>query len=91
MTDAGSAQMQVEVTVSGLKGRILTSEPQDDFSSLVSTAASVEELPLNYGISREGLVSQPREYAAAAADLFRRFNVDLPLDLLRGIQSKMGR
>lgn len=92
LTEAGSDWMRVEITVSGLRGRSLAADPQSDFSSLPAAEATVDELPLVYDVSREDLVARPREFAAgASAELFRRFNVDPPQDLLRGMQEDLRR
>ena len=84
--------MSIEVLVSGLKGRMIYVDSHRarwplDFAHV----ANIVSFPSNRIISREELVATQKELALELAkELFRRFNWDPAIDLLRDWQEKKG-
>jgi len=84
-TDAGNDVMRLEITVAGLDGRLLRVEPSRWLRK--GYIASIDELPYQIDLTRLQLVAEPRELSLApAVELFRRFDWDPSLEVLRDIQ-----
>lgn len=90
LSDAGYSQMHIGITLSGIQDRVLlndTSEwkPYDHHGKI-----QIDAIPFKLNISREELVTQPREHALKAMiELFRRFNWNIQIELLRDLQQSI--
>jgi len=88
LTEAGDEQMHIEIAIKGINGRTLLDLPgRWPFSQ--KRMASISELPYKVDLSRTQLIAEPRELALKpATELFRRFNWEPNIDILRDIQTK---
>ncbi len=89
-TDAGDESVHIEVVASGLKGRELVFDVPGRVGFFRKRKASIEKLPYQADLPRVELIANAKELALKPAlELFRRFDWDPNIDLLREIQSKL--
>lgn len=92
LTEAGDEQMHIEVTVSGLQGRVLWVDSPNRFPMPRDYRASIKEFPYIVELPRTELIAAPRELALKPAmELFQRFNWNPPRELLQGVQEELRR
>ncbi len=92
LTKAGAEQMHIEVTAGGLKGRELWLDPARYVRPLLPQTAMIDELPYEIDLPAAKLIAHPRELALTPArELFKRFDWDANLDVLRDMQATLQR
>jgi hypothetical protein len=95
LSPAGYDSMVVSVTIGNLQGRKLWMEDSrrwltGDYRTSLGTFK--HPLPEGRPIDRAQLIGSPRPLALAAADqLFKRFQLNVDTDTLRGMQESLGR
>ena len=91
LSAAGAPSMHVEIDLKGLHGRQLVSE--DAMVPLRGKyATELPEWNHRWEGSQTELIARPRELAAEAAQEFlARFGLELSLEILTGLQSRIGR
>ena len=87
LTEAGHDQMHIEVKAGGLKGRSLWIDPARYVDFSVARIAQIDEVPYEVDVSSPELMAKSRELALAAAqELFKRFDWNANLEVLRDMQ-----
>lgn len=90
MTEAGDEQMHIEIKLSNLQERKLWVNSSKRMGFGRERKTSIPEFPYKLDIPRTQLLSQSRELALApAVELFRRFNWDPDIEILRGMQAEL--
>lgn len=90
LTQAGDDPMYIGITLHGLRNRVLyVDDPRKlRFNSL--RKATISEYPYSLEIGRAELTTRAKEIALEASqNLFRYFQWDVSIDLLRGIQQEI--
>jgi hypothetical protein len=93
LTEAGYEQMHIEIRSANLKGRKLWIDRRLGRMPFVHDyTASLDYFPHHVDLERTDLVAHPREYALESSlELFKRFDWNPPLELLRNMQSQLRR
>jgi len=90
LSDAGSPVMHIELSLSGIKDRVLREDTANWVPYDALGTIGIDCVPSKIEISREDLIAQPREYALEAMiELFRRFNWNPRIELLRDLQQSL--
>lgn len=92
LTEAGDYLMHIEVAISGIKGRKLWVDTPRHWPMHRKYAASIEMLPYQIDVPQTQLIAEPRELALKPAiELFRRFDWDPSVEMLREMQAELWR
>jgi len=92
LTDVGDDVMHIEVTIHGLEDRWLVVDDPRRTPLSWARQASIPEFPHGVQLPRTELIAKRRELALTpAAELFRRFEYDPGIELLREIQAELTR
>ena len=87
LSDAGSPVMHIELSLLGIKDRILREDTAKGVPYDALGRIGIDSVPYKVELSREDLIAQPREYALRAMlELFRRFSWNPRIELLRELQ-----
>jgi hypothetical protein len=90
LTEAGDAQMHLEIGLVGINNRCLWVNAQRRMPFDSDYKASIRELPYQVNVSHIELISAASELALRpAVELFQRFGWDPSLEMLRDIQAEL--
>jgi hypothetical protein len=88
LTDAGDAQMHIDVSIHGLNGRSLWQDDRSHRSIRETDRATIEAFPYGVNVSRDTLASDAWNLALTPAkQLFLRFGWNPSTEVLRDLQS----
>jgi hypothetical protein len=93
LTEAGDERMHIEVGLRNLKGRKLWLDSSSRRAPFFEPyVASVQDFTSPVDLERSDLAAHPREHAIRSSlELFKRFNWNPSLELLRNLQSELRR
>lgn len=92
LTEVGDEQMHIEVTLNGLKDRVLWVDSPNRAPLWPNYTASIGKFPYVVELLRTKLIATPRELALEPArELFKRFGWNPSLELLRDQQAELGK
>ena len=92
LSEAGDENMHIEVTLGGLSERALWVNPAVRKSFPMKKKVSINEIPYEVDLPRVKLMAEPRELALKPAiELFRRFDWDPHVEVLREMQTELRR
>lgn len=89
LTEVGDQSMHVEITVSGLQGRVLYNDTGGGFP-FRGPKANLSSLPYAVDLPQAELIADPRGLALEPAiELYRRFGEEFSEQTLRGLLNKL--
>lgn len=90
LTEAGHEQMHIEIKAGGLKGRFLWVDPARYIDFSIEQKAEIDEVLYQADVPSAKLMGQPKELALfPARELFKRFDWDANLEVLRDMQATL--
>lgn len=90
LTEAGHEQMHIEIQAGGLEGRSLWVDPARYIDFVADQKAEFDKVPYKIDVPSPELMAESRELALIAArELFKRFDWDASLEILRDMQATL--
>ena len=90
LTEAGHEQMHIEIKAGGLDGRSLWVDPARYIDFVAEQKAEIDEVPYEIDVPSPELMAESRQLALIAArELFKRFDWNASLNVLRDMQATL--